>query len=218
MTLSQYKLILASASPRRAELLRNAGISFEVQAAEIDESRQEAEVPVDFACRLAAEKARAVAAARPGDFVLGADTVVSVDEKVLGKPNDVADAARMLKLLSGRRHLVTTGVCLIGPDHDFETDLETRNSKPETFREDVRHETTEVFFRPLSNEDIRWYVATGEPMDKAGAYGIQGGASRWVEKIVGGYFNVVGLPVPLVLQMLEENSFELPVSSFKENS
>jgi septum formation protein len=158
MTLSQSKLILASASPRRAELLRNAGISFEVEPAEIDESRQEGELPVDYACRLAAEKARAVAAGRPGDFVLGADTVVSVDEKVLGKPNDLADAARMLKLLSGRRHLVTTGVCLIAPDHNFEKDPETRNSKPETFRENSRYETTEVFFRPLSNEEIRWYV------------------------------------------------------------
>ena len=216
------QLILASASPRRAELLRNAGISFEVEPAEVDEARQPDEPPVEFARRLAAEKARAVAARRPGDFVLGADTVVSVEERVLGKPTDAADAARMLKLLSGRRHLVTTAVCLIAPEETgteiqaSDALLETRNSKPETSLENLRHEITEVFFRALSNDDIRWYIATGEPMDKAGAYGIQGGASRWVEKIVGSYFNVVGLPVPLVLKMLQESGFEFQVSSFEE--
>jgi septum formation protein len=199
------QLILASASPRRAELLRNAGISFEVEPAEIDESCQPDEPPVEYARRLAAEKARAVAARKPDSFVLGADTVVSVEEKVLGKPTDAADAARMLKVLSGRRHLVTTAVCLIAPQG---TDLD----------EPVRHETTEVFFRPLSNEDIRWYIATGESMDKAGAYGIQGGASRWVEKIVGSYFNVVGLPVPLVLQMLKDSGFEFQVSRFEKSA
>jgi septum formation protein len=196
---SQSKLILASASPRRAELLRNAGISFVVEAAKIDESRRKNEPPIEYARRLAAEKARAVAKNRPGDFVLGADTIVVVDEQVLEKPRNTEDAARMLRLLSARRHLVTTGVCLIGPAQV----------------EDVRQETTEVFFGTLSGADIRWYVETGEPMDKAGAYGIQGSASRWVEKIVGCYFNVVGLPVPLVWKMLEETSFKFPVSSFK---
>ena len=221
---SMSQLILASASPRRAELLRNAGVSFVVEPAEVDESRQPGEAPVNYARRLANEKARAIAATRPADFVLGADTVVSVEEQVLGKPSDAADAARMLKLLSGRRHLVTTAVCLIAPEVPSSSievsdgPRETRNSKSETSLEDVRHETTEVFFRPLSNDDIRWYIATGEPMDKAGAYGIQGGASRWIEKIVGGYFNVVGLPVPLVLKMLEENGFTLPVSSLREGT
>ena len=216
------QLVLASASPRRAELLRNAGIAFEVDPAEIDESRQPDEPPTEYARRLAAEKARAVSARRSGDFVLGADTVVSVEEQVLGKPADAPDAARMLKLLSGRRHLVTTAVCLIEPHeaamemHPERSSLETGNAKLETGFEHLRHETTEVFFRPLSNDDIRWYIATGEPMDKAGAYGIQGGASRWIEKIVGGYFNVVGLPVPLVLQMLQENGFEFQVSSFEQ--
>lgn len=205
MTISQtskLRLILASASPRRAELLRNAGIPFEVEAAKIDESRRKGEAPTEYARRLAAEKARAVAKTRQGDFVLGADTIVVVDEEVLEKPRDSQDAARMLKLLSGRRHLVTTGVCLIGPAQV----------------EDIRHETTEVFFSPLSEADIRWYIETGEPMDKAGAYGIQGGASRWVEKIVGCYFNVVGLPVPLVWKMLKEGSFRLPVSSFQHET
>jgi septum formation protein len=204
------ELILASASPRRAELLRNAGISFTVQAAEMDESRRTGESPLDYACRLAVAKASAVFAKRSTDFVLGADTIVTVGEGVLGKPRDAQDAIRMLKLLSGRKHLVTTGVCLMGPQvSTFKFQVpsarsEARNSKPETSFEDVRHETTEVFFNPVTEEDIRWYVQTGEPMDKAGAYAIQGGASRWVSKIVGCYFNVVGLPVPLVYSMLKE--------------
>jgi septum formation protein len=213
-------LILASASPRRAELLRNAGIPFEVEAAKIDESRRKNEPPTECARRLAAEKARAVFKKRPEDFVLGADTIVVVDEQVLEKPRDADDAAHMLKLLSGRRHLVTTGVCLLGPaqvsSFGFQVSnarSETRNSKLETSFEDIRHETTEVFFSPLSEADVRWYVETGEPMDKAGAYGIQGAASRWVEKIVGCYFNVVGLPVPLVWKMLKEGS--LRVSGFE---
>jgi septum formation protein len=205
------QLVLASASPRRAELLRNASVPFVLEAAKIDESRRSNESPTEYARRLATEKARAVAARKPGGFVLGADTIVVVDEGVLEKPRDREDAARMLKLLSGRSHLVTTGVCLLGPQQvssfKFQVSnagLETRNSKLETSFEDVRHETTEVFFSPLTEEDIRWYVEIGEPMDKAGAYGIQGGASRWVEKIVGCYFNVVGLPVPLVYRMLRE--------------
>jgi septum formation protein len=199
---SKPKLILASASPRRAELLRNAGIPFVVEVAKIDESRRKNEPPTEYVRRLAAEKARTVAERRQGDFVLGADTIVVVDEQVLEKPRNAEDAARMLKLLSGRRHLVTTGVGLIGL----------------TQVEDIRHETTEVFFSPLSGADIRWYVETGEPMDKAGAYGIQGLASRWVEKIVGCYFNVVGLPVPLVWKMLKEGPFRFPVSGLEHET
>jgi len=183
---SKLNLILASASPRRAELLRNAGISFVVQPAELDESRRPGEAPTAYAERLATEKARAVFAKNPQAFVLGADTIVTVDKEVLGKPRDAKDAARMLRLLSGKKHLVTTGVCLMRPGAS-----------------DIQHETTEVYFRQLSEQDIRWYVGTGEPMDKAGAYAIQGGASRWVDRIVGCYFNVVGLPVPLVWRMLK---------------
>jgi len=208
---SKLNLILASASPRRAELLRNAGISFVVQPAELDESRRPGEAPTAYAERLATEKARAVFAKNPQAFVLGADTIVTVDEEVLGKPRDAEDAARMLRLLSGKKHLVTTGVCLIGPppavSFKFRVSSvksETGNLKPETAFESVRHETTQVFFRPISEQDIVWYVATGEPMDKAGAYAIQGGASRWIEKIAGCYFNVVGLPVPLVCEMLKD--------------
>jgi len=184
---SKLNLILASASPRRAELLRNAGISFVVQPAELDESRRPGEAPTAYAERLATEKARAVFAKNPQAFVLGADTIVTVDKEVLGKPRDAKDAARMLRLLSGKKHLVTTGVCLMRPGAS-----------------DIQHETTEVYFRQLSEQDIRWYVKTGEPMDKAGAYAIQGGASRWIEKIAGCYFNVVGLPVPLVCEMLKD--------------
>jgi len=205
------QLILASASPRRAQLLRNAGIPFVVQPAEIDESRRPGEAPTAYAERLATEKARGVFAKNPQALVLGADTIVTVDEEVLGKPRDAADATRMLRLLSGRQHLVTTAVCLMGRRQvsSFEFRIpsvksETGNLKPETFFEDIRHETTQVFFRPITEQDIAWYVATGEPMDKAGAYGIQGRASRWIEKIVGCYFNVVGLPVPLVCEMLKE--------------
>ncbi len=182
------KLVLASASPRRAELLRNAGIDFLVRPADIPEQRQDSEPPRQYAMRLAQEKARAVAAHEPGAFVLGADTIVCADEHVLEKPANAADAARMLRLLSGRTHQVTTAVCLVGPDG-----------------EETATETTEVVMTAISEEEIRAYVATGEPMDKAGAYAIQGRASRWVTRLDGCYFNVVGLPVPLVYRMLRRH-------------
>ena len=179
------KLILASASPRRAELLRNAGIPFTVQPTQVPERRRRGESPKKFAERLAREKARAIRARKPRSVVLGADTVVLVRGQVLGKPRDRSDAARMLRLLSGRSHRVTTAVCLAGPGF-----------------EDVRSETTRVGMRKLSAREIHDYVASGEPMDKAGAYAIQGLASRWISRIEGCYFNVVGLPVPLVYRML----------------
>ena len=166
-------------------MLRNAGIEFEVRPADIPEQRQDSEPPRDYAIRLARDKARAVAAREPGALVLGADTIVCLDEHVLEKPLDAADAARMLRLLSGRTHQVTTAVCLVGPTG-----------------EEVATETTEVVMTEISEEEIQAYVATGEPMDKAGAYAIQGRASRWVTRIDGCYFNVVGLPVPLVYRML----------------
>lgn len=188
-------LVLASASPRRQELLRNAGIPFVVQATNIPEMPQLGEGPVECARRLAREKALAVFRQRPNDFVLGADTIVVVDGQILGKPRDAADAIRMLALLSGRTHSVTTGVCLLSP-----SGLEGKSGS-----EDVRSETTVVTMGALSEEDIRSYVATGEPMDKAGAYAIQGIASRWISRIEGDYFNVVGLPVSLVWRMLREH-------------
>lgn len=172
-------------------MLRSAGIAFVAQAADVPEVPRPGELPLEYAKRLAREKARAVAQTRhlgQGDLVLGADTVVVVDEHLLEKPADEADATRMLRLLSGRTHQVVTGVCLIG----------------EGF-EEVRAETTEVTFDRLSEEEIAMYVAHGEPMDKAGAYAIQGIASRWICRLDGCYFNVVGLPVPLVYRMLKSS-------------
>lgn len=192
MTKSQPRLILASASPRRSELLRNAGFAFEVCPADVNESVRAGERPKQYAERLAREKARAVRPKFPHDFVLGADTVVVVGKKILGKPRDAKDAARMLRLLSGRAHDVITGVCLIAPGG----------------RENTRSEITKVFFDRLSEKEIAGYVATGEPMDKAGAYGIQGMASRWIPKISGDYCNVVGLPVALVNSMLKQNGWK----------
>ena len=193
------RLVLASASPRRQELLRNAGIAFTVRPANIPELPQEGESPHDFAQRMAREKALAVFLEHLNDFVLGADTVVIVDGQILGKPRDDADAARMLRLLSGRSHQVTTAVCLAGPTSTIASDRQ-----PRIAFEDKRSETTLVTVDKLSDEDIRSYIATGEPVDKAGAYGIQGVASRWISRIEGDYFNVVGLPVALVYRMLRE--------------
>jgi septum formation protein len=193
-------LVLASASPRRHELLRNAGIAFVVQPTDIPEVPRPAEVPRAFAERMAREKAQTVFHQRPDDFVLGADTIVIVDAEILGKPRDAADASRMLRLLSGRRHQVTTGVCLVCPQPRIE------NQKLETGFEDVRSETTIVTVAALSDDDIRSYISTNEPMDKAGAYAIQGRASRWISHIEGDYFNVVGLPLALTYRLLREHS------------
>ena len=181
-------IILASASPRRQELLRNAAIAFRVQATGIPEVPLPGEAPRSFAERLAREKALAVSQEHSEHWVLGADTIVVVDGLILGKPADEADATRMLRMLSGRTHEVTTGVCLL------------RKSV-----EDVRSETTLVSMAALTDHDIREYIATGEPMDKAGAYAIQGIASRWIPRIEGDYANVVGLPVALVYRMLREH-------------
>lgn len=181
-------IVLASASPRRQELLKNAGVEFVVKPANIPEVRHHGEAAQAFAERMAREKAHAVFAGTTNEYVLGADTIVVVDDLVLGKPEDEQDAASMLRLLSGRKHQVITGVCLLG--NGFE---------------DVRSETTAVHFATLSDSDLRGYIATGEPMDKAGAYAIQGAASRWILKIEGDYSNVVGLPIALVLQMLREH-------------
>ena len=181
-------IVLASTSPRRQELLKNAGLEFVVKPANIPEVRHEGEPPQAFAERMAKEKAGAIWAGAKNECVLAADTIVVVDDLVLGKPEDEADATRMLRLLSGRKHEVLTGVCLL--ENDFE---------------DVRSEITAVYFSALSESDIRSYIASGEPMDKAGAYAIQGAASRWISKIEGHYSNVVGLPVALVLQMLREH-------------
>jgi septum formation protein len=193
-------LVLASASPRRRELLAQAGYTFEVRPAQVAEDPRPGEEPIAYVVRLAREKAEAVyrelagreggAAGQGGDgaglAVLGADTTVVVDGEILAKPEDAADAARMLRMLSGRSHRVITGVALTTAEGT-----------------EVAAEVTAVRFVALAEEEIAAYVATGEPMDKAGAYAIQGGAAKWIPRIEGCYFNVVGLPLALVRAMIE---------------
>ncbi len=191
-------LVLASASPRRQELLRNADIPFTVQPADIDETPLEGEQARECAQRLAREKALAVWRTRPQDLVLGADTVVVVDGRILGKPVDANDAAHMLRMLSGRDHQVITGVCLV---RSAESNQETNASRAAITTDSS---TTIVTMAGIPDDEIHAYVATGEPMDKAGAYAIQGIASRWIPRIEGDYSNVVGLPVALVYRMLKE--------------
>jgi septum formation protein len=180
-------LVLASASPRRRELLRNAHIPFEVEPADINEDLLPNEPAKAYAERLARGKAQAIARMRPNTPVLGADTVVVVNNQILGKPADPADAARMLHLLSGRTHEVVTGVCLAANGNDS-----------------VASEITSVTMSEISEQEIAAYISTGEPMDKAGAYAIQGIASRWIPRIEGDYSNVVGLPVARVYRMLQQ--------------
>ena len=183
------KIVLASKSPRRQELLKNIGITkFDIRVPEADESYPEGLTPqqvVEHISRVKAEAAAALCA--PDEIVITADTMVFLDDKRLGKPADEADALRMLTALQGRRHTVCTGVTV---------------RQGERFLTEV--ETTEVFFRPATEEELRAYIATGEPMDKAGAYGIQAKGSLLVEKIHGDYFNVMGLPVLRLSRMLAQ--------------
>jgi len=177
-------LVLASRS-RRSEILRQAGIPFIVRAAPVDETPFAAERPLDYVRRLAALKTQATPAA-PGEIVLGADTTVVVENEILGKPADSADARRMLAMLSGRRHEVITGICL-------------RLAGAEALCD---HAVTGVWFAGMTDREIEDYIASGEPMDKAGAYAIQGLAAKFIERIEGCYFNVVGLPVALLYRHL----------------
>jgi septum formation protein len=195
-------LILASASPRRAELLRQAGIDFAVLPADVDETVAAGEAPEDYVRRVSEAKARVIAARAPGSLVLSADTTVVVSGDILGKPSDAADARRMLRALSGRTHEVLTAVTLARPAL---SSAEGSPSGLETIL-DTRVASTSVELAPISDSEIDWYVATGEPMDKAGAYAIQGLASRFVTRIAGSYSNVVGLPVALVYGLLRERS------------
>ena len=178
-------LILASQSPRRKEILAQAGLSFLAVPAQVEEQPLPGEDVCAYVRRLARAKAEAVRGA-PDDIVLGADTVVVIDNQILGKPSSAADAAQMLKRLSGRQHLVVTGICLKASVGAV-----------------VDEETTRVRFVPLSDREIEDYVSSGEPMDKAGAYAIQGRASRFIDRIEGCYFNVVGLPIALVYKHLK---------------
>jgi len=180
------RIVLASASPRRAELLRAAGVDFDVQPADVDESLGGGELPIEYVSRLAEAKGRLIYERDAARTVLAADTVVVVDGHILGKPADGADARRMLRLLSDRKHEVLTAVSVFHPGEIVDT----------------RVEVTSVEFAALTDSDIDWYVSTGEPMDKAGAYAVQGLASRFVTRIEGSYSNVVGLPVALVYRML----------------
>jgi septum formation protein len=179
------KVVLASRSPRRAELLRAAGIEFDVRSADIDETPRAGEDPEAYVLRLAEEKARAVAAGED-EVVLAADTTVVLGDEIMGKPVDTADATRMLRALAGQKHQVVTGICVRRGDrcaHDLAS--------------------TAVWFAPLGDAEIADYVASGEPMDKAGAYAIQGLASRFIDRIDGSYSNVVGLPVALTYRLLQ---------------
>jgi len=183
-----HRLILASASPRRSELLTQARFTFEVYPAHVNEEPRPGEDPITYVVRLARDKAQAVFAELkdPEATVLGADTTVTLDGHILAKPEDAADAARMLRILSGRTHRVITGVAVATAKGT-----------------EVAAEVTGVQFVTLSDEEIAAYIATGEPMDKAGAYGIQGFAAKWIPRVQGCYFNVVGLPLALVSSMLE---------------
>lgn len=189
------RLILASASPRRRELLAQAGFTFEVHPAHVNEDPRPGEDPIGYVVRLARDKAESVFAeissmgpAAP-QMVLGADTTVTLDGHILAKPADTTEADRMLRMLSGRTHRVITGVAVATES-----------------RTEVAAEVTGVQFLTLSDEEIAAYIATGEPMDKAGAYGIQGYAAKWIPRVEGCYFNVVGLPLALVATMLEASN------------
>ena len=187
--ISGPKLVLASASPRRAEILRTVGWPFEALPVDIDESRYPDEDAFVYVERVARAKADAAAMRAPGSMVVGADTVVVIEGEILGKPRDDEDARRMLRLLSDRWHQVVTGVALINGDSSR-----------------VAHEVTEVRFATMNEAEITWYVSTGEPHDKAGAYAIQGRGARFIEEIRGDYFNVVGLPVRLLYKLVRELS------------
>lgn len=181
------KVVLASSSPRRHELLRLIGVEHDVIPADVDESHAPGEKPDAHAERLARTKAEAVAANRPQSLVIGADTIVVVDERILGKPRDVADAARMLRLLSNRTHVVMTAVAVSLAGRTLSL-----------------VEKVTVTFRELSDDEIARYIATGEPMDKAGAYGIQGYGATIVRRIEGDYFAVMGLSLVRLVELMAE--------------
>lgn len=191
------KLILASASPRRRQLLGQLGLPFTVVAADIDESPYPAEAPLTYVKRMAHTKAQQIAQRHPEAFVLGADTIVTIDTEILGKPRDAAHARHMLQRLSGRAHSVVTGLALL------------QHSTQRTLYDTV---STRVHFRILTPEDIDTYLATDEPSDKAGAYAIQGGGQAFVATVDGCYTNVVGLPVQRTAALLHAVGFTVPIS------
>jgi septum formation protein len=186
------RLVLASASPRRRDLLQGLQLAFEVRWTEIDESTLGDELPEDHVLRLARDKARATAL--PGELVLAADTVVVLGGCILGKPAGPAEAQQMLRRLAGRTHEVYSGVALFEPNSDALASGADRS---------------EVRLAALSDEEIAWYVSTGEPLDKAGSYAIQGLGALFVEAIVGNYTNVVGLPLPLTRALFQQLSYDI---------
>jgi septum formation protein len=182
------KLVLASRSPRRAELLKAAGFDFTIRAADVDETPRDGEDPRNYVLRIAEKKARAVQTDED-EILLAADTTVVLGSEIMGKPVDAADAERMLRALAGKRHEVVTAICIRHGDR-VKCDIAS----------------TAVWFAPLSDAEIADYVASGEPMDKAGAYGIQGLASKFIDRIDGSYSNVVGLPVALTYRLISARS------------
>lgn len=191
------RIVLASASPRRQELLRQIGLPFDVLAANVPEQERGGLSPAALACALAQEKALAASVHVWDGLVIGADTLVVLDQQVLGKPRDVAEARAMLRLLSGRTHQVITGLAVV----------DRQQGRTECLH--VAHERTNVTFLPWSDEDIDAYVETGEPLDKAGAYAIQGYAATLISGICGCYFNVVGLPLSLLARMLRAHGVSI---------
>lgn len=186
------RIVLASSSPRRRELLGSLGLAFSVRPVDVDESPVDGEGPLDYVLRLAREKAQA--RMLPGELVLGADTVVVVDGDLLGKPSDAAEAREMLGRLAGREHTVHTGVALV---------------EAASRRTEAAVESSRVRIAPLSAEEVAWYVETGEPMDKAGSYAIQGVGALYVEEVRGNYTNVVGLPLPLTYRLFARLGHDL---------
>src|SRR5262245_21303285 len=197
------RVVLASASPRRRELLSAIGLGFEVRPAAIDESPLPSEAPPAHVERVALGKARAVGAA--GDLVLAADTVVMIDGAILGKPRDTADAQRMLRLLQGREHRVLTGVVL----REVGADARAVERRAPRDREASAVEESAVRLRPLDASEITWYVATGEPADKAGAYALQGIGGLFVTAVAGSSSNVIGLPLHVVWELFARLGYDL---------
>ncbi|SFB16223.1 MULTISPECIES: nucleoside triphosphate pyrophosphatase [unclassified Bacillus (in: firmicutes)] len=189
------RLILASSSPRRKELLENLHLTFEISSSDVDESFDAEMTPAEVVKMLAKRKAQKVFESNPDAFVIGSDTVVVSDELILGKPETESEAIEMLKRLSGKTHSVFTGVAILSPIKNTEF-----------------YEKTDVMFWELTDEEIRSYVQSGEPFDKAGGYGIQGFGSMLVKKISGDYFAVVGLPVSRTLRELQQAGYKYPYS------
>ena len=187
------KFILASASPRRRELLASIGLDFDIMPSHVPEVHAEGEAPEEYVARLSRDKAGALAREHPSRWIIAADTTVLLGDQLLEKPEDAADATRMLATIAGKTHIVYTGVTLENRERDYR---------------DTRVAESEVRMLPLSASEIDWYVRTGEPLDKAGAYAVQGKGAMFIDSIHGSYTNVVGLPLATLFQMLRKAGIE----------